>query len=255
VNICHNVAAQGGRVAFFSTEMSREQVDMRSLSRVLYRTTGASAPSHRDMRAGDLKGAALAELRAAAQALPSTLLIDDSGGLSVAQIRARAREMRRRLGGLDLIAIDYLQILGSERGLWGARENRVQEVSAMTRELKALAKEEGVAILLLSQLNRAVESRDPPIPQLSDLRDSGSIEQDADAVWFVYRPAYYEERKEPDRTKAAADWRAWDTGMKDCANRMQVIVGKDRHGPIGTVTLFCALAHDCVADDEQERAA
>jgi replicative DNA helicase len=164
------------------------------------------------------------------QSLP--LYIDATGGLTIAQVAARARRLKRQRG-LGLIVVDYLQLLaGSSRR---AAEGRVQEVSEITTGLKALAKELHVPILALSQLSRQVENRDDKRPQLADLRESGSIEQDADVVLFIYREEYYLSRKEPrPNTQEFFDWQQQ---MEKAEGIAEVIIGKQRHGPTGTVAL------------------
>jgi replicative DNA helicase len=175
------------------------------------------------------------------------LFIDQTGGISIAQLAARARKLKRQQG-LGLIVVDYLQLLtGSARR---SSENRVQEVSEITTSLKALAKELNVPIIALSQLSRAVENREDKRPQLADLRESGSIEQDADVVMFVYREEYYVERTKP--AEGTAEFQDWYAKMQNVSGKAEVIIGKQRHGPVGTVhlqfeasvTRFADLAHD-----------
>jgi replicative DNA helicase len=164
------------------------------------------------------------------QGLP--LFIDETGGVSIAQLAARARRLKRQ-HGLDLIVIDYIQLMqGTSRR---AMENRVQEVTEITTGLKALAKELNVPILALSQLSRQVENREDKRPQLSDLRESGSIEQDADVVLFVYREEYYLMIKEP--RPGTAEHEKWQSDMNDVLGKAEVIIGKQRHGPTGNVPL------------------
>jgi replicative DNA helicase len=237
----HYETTDGGVVGFFSLEMSAEQLGTRVLSEV----TGISSSR---IRRGDIKQLDFEKLvdeTAQIQNLP--LLIDDTGGLSVAQLAARARRLKRQRG-LDLLIIDYLQLLqGSTKR---SSENRVQEITEITTKLKALAKELNVPIVALSQLSRQVESRDDKRPQLSDLRESGSIEQDADVVLFVYRDEYYLTTKEP---RAGSDEHAkWQQQMAEVHGKAEVIIGKQRHGPTGTVKLqfdaevtrFSDLVHD-----------
>src|SRR5206468_4099533 len=158
--------------------------------------------------------------------------IDETGGLSIAQLAARARRLKRQRG-LDFLVIDYLQLLqGSTRR---ANEGRVQEVTEITTGLKALAKELQVPILALSQLSRQVESRDDKRPQLSDLRESGSIEQDADVVMFVFREEYYLKNREP--RPGTEEHFKWQNEMDLVHGKAQVIPGKQRHGPTGTVKM------------------
>ena len=159
--------------------------------------------------------------------------IDETGGLSIAQLSARARRLKRQRG-LDLLIIDYLQLLtGSSKR---SSENRVQEITEITTKLKALAKELQVPVIALSQLSRQVESREDKRPQLADLRESGSIEQDADVVLFVYREEYYHVMRKPlesDREKFAA----WMAEGDKVGGKAECIIGKQRHGPTGTVEL------------------
>jgi replicative DNA helicase len=211
-------------VAFYSLEMSAEQLTMRLLAD--YTAIGSDR-----MRRGDLDKDEYAKLREAAidlQSLP--LYIDDTGGLSISALAARARRLQRQ-HGLDLIVVDYLQLVttsGSKRS-----ENRVQEVSEITQGLKALAKELQVPVIALSQLSRQVENREDKRPQLADLRESGSIEQDADVVMFVYRHAYYLERQEP--KPGTTEHFQWQEEVSEMRNIAEVIIGKQRHGPIGKV--------------------
>ena len=174
------------------------------------------------------------------------LYIDQTGGLSIAQLAARARRLKRQRG-LDLLVVDYIQLMqgSSKKG----SDNRVQEVTEITNNLKALAKELQVPIVGLSQLSRQVENRDDKRPQLSDLRESGSIEQDADVVMFVYREEYYLKNKMP--KEGTEEFFKWQAEIDAAHGVAEVIVGKQRHGPTGTVRLhfednvtrFSNLAH------------
>ena len=157
--------------------------------------------------------------------------IDQTGGISIAQLTARARRLKRQRG-LDLLVVDYLQLLSGSKSKEG---NRVQELTEITTGLKALAKELAVPVVALSQLSRQVESRDDKRPQLADLRESGSIEQDADVVVFVYREEYYLKNKEP--RVGSEEHLTWQSDMERCHGRAEVIIGKQRHGPTGTVEL------------------
>jgi replicative DNA helicase len=219
-------SANGGIVGFFSLEMSAEQL----ATRILAEQTGI--PSSTIRRGGiDQRGFdKLKDVTVELQHLP--LFIDETGGLSIAQLAARARRLKRQKG-LDLLVIDYIQLLqgSSRRG----QENRVQEVTEITTALKALAKELNVPILALSQLSRQVENRDDKRPQLSDLRESGSIEQDADVVLFVFREEYYLENKKPH--EGSSEFSDWLKKMSDAHGKAEVIIGKQRHGPTGTVEL------------------
>jgi replicative DNA helicase len=186
------------------------------------------------VRRGDISEADFSKLAAAAQVMQTIpLFIDETGGISIAQLTARARRLKRQRG-LDLMVVDYLQLLsGSSRR---SNENRVQEITEITTGLKALAKELEVPILALSQLSRQVESRDDKRPQLSDLRESGSIEQDADVVIFVYRDEYYLKNKEP--REGSEEWFKWESDLKAAENRAELIIGKQRHGPTGKVDVL-----------------
>jgi replicative DNA helicase len=223
----HTVTVNGGMVGFFSLEMSAEQL----ATRIIAEQTGI--PSNQ-IRRGGISEADFERIKDHSielQSLP--FYVDETGGLSVAQLAARARRLKRQRG-LDLLIIDYLQLLqGSTRR---SSENRVQEITEITTKLKALAKELNVPILALSQLSRQVESRDDKRPQLSDLRESGSIEQDADVVMFVFREEYYHQMRKPlesNREKFAE----WLAEADKVHGRAEVILGKQRHGPTGTVEL------------------
>lgn len=216
---------EGGVVGFFSLEMSAEQLSLRVLADV-------SSVSGDKIRKGEIDAAEYARIRdAALEIQESPLHIDASGGTAIDKIAARARRLKR-LCGLDLIVVDYLQLATapSRKG-----EGRVQEVSEISWGLKALAKDLNVPVLALSQLSRQVEQRDDKRPQLSDLRESGSIEQDADVVMFVYRESYYLERAEP--KPDSLEYQSWIDQMNSCRGVAEVIIGKNRHGPIGNVRL------------------
>jgi replicative DNA helicase len=222
----HIETVNGGIVGFFSLEMSAEQLATRIISEQ------TEIPSYR-IRRGEIDPGDFDRIAAVAREMEAIpLYIDETGGLSIAQLAARARRLKRQRG-LDILVIDYLQLLqGSSRR---AAEGRVQEVTEITTGLKALAKELNVPILALSQLSRQVESRDDKHPQLSDLRESGSIEQDADVVLFVFREEYYLKNKEP---RAGTDEHfKWQTDMEAVHGKAELIIGKQRHGPTGTVQL------------------
>lgn len=221
-----NQADKGGVVAFFSLEMSAEQLATRLLS------DHAAIESDR-IRRGKINPNEFARLSdAAAELQQLPLHIDETGAIGIAQLMARSRRLQRT-SGLDMIVVDYLQLVtsSSRRG-----DGRVQEVSEITQGLKALAKDLKVPVIALSQLSRQVETRDDKRPQLSDLRESGSIEQDADAVLFVYRESYYLERMEP--KEGSEEWFQWSKQVDEVRNQAEVIIGKQRHGPIGKVKLF-----------------
>ncbi|MDX9859980.1 MAG: replicative DNA helicase [Rhodospirillales bacterium] len=225
---------EGGIVGFFSLEMSAEQL----ASRILSEQTDISSDR---MRKGELSNDEFNRLVVASQTLHQIpIYIDDTPALTVSALRTRARRLKRQ-HGLAMIVIDYLQLIASS----GSRsDNRVQEVSEITRGLKTLAKELDVPVLALSQLSRAVEQRDNKRPQLSDLRESGSIEQDADVVMFIFREEYYLERDEPAQRQDENDdkfferRKRWEERLETVRNVAEVIVAKQRHGPIGTIKLM-----------------
>ncbi|MEN3950527.1 replicative DNA helicase [Iodidimonas sp. SYSU 1G8] len=219
----------GAVVGFFSLEMSAEQLAARMLSEQ------AEVPSEK-LRRGDMSHEQFRALVRASQEIEDIpLFIDDTPALSIAGVMSRARRLKRQ-HNLGMVVIDYLQLArpsGQQK-----TENRVQEVSEITRGLKALAKTLNVPVLALSQLSRSVEQREDKRPQLSDLRESGSIEQDADVVMFVYRDEYYHERKQPEMgTPAHAEWLERGERVRGVA---EVIIGKQRHGPTGVARLHFA---------------
>jgi replicative DNA helicase len=216
----------GGIVGFFSLEMSSEQL----ATRIISEQAGVSSS---EIRRGAIHEDQFDRIVEAAQEMQRIpLWIDQTGGISIAQLAARARRLKRQRG-LDLLIIDYIQLIqGSTRR---SSENRVQEITEITTKLKALAKELNVPILALSQLSRQVESREDKHPQLSDLRESGSIEQDADVVLFIYREEYYLKNRKP--KEGTEDFYKWAAEMEQAHGRAEVIIGKQRHGPTGTIEL------------------
>jgi replicative DNA helicase len=232
--------SNGGIVGFFSLEMSSEQLATRILSEQ------AALASYK-IRRGDISEDEFHRLTEAARDMQTIpFYIDQTGGISIAQLVARARRLKRQRG-LDLLVVDYLQLLSGSKS---RGDNRVQELTEITTGLKALAKELAVPVVALSQLSRQVESRDDKRPQLSDLRESGSIEQDADVVMFVYREEYYLKNKQP--REGTEEFLTWQGEMERVHGRAEVIIGKQRHGPTGTVDLafeaemtrFSTLARD-----------
>ena len=218
--------ARGGVVALFSLEMSAEQLAMRILAEV----TGA--PSDR-IRKGEINAAEFGQIRDAVKELETAPLhIDDTGGISIAKLAARARRLKRTTG-LDLIVVDYLQLVTASES--SRIDNRVQEVTQISQGLKALAKELAVPVLALAQLSRQVENREDKRPQLADLRESGSIEQDADVVMFIYREAYYLKNTEPRGN--TPEHIEWEDRLDAIRHMAEVIIGKQRHGPTGAVKL------------------
>ncbi|QMW22242.1 replicative DNA helicase [Sandaracinobacteroides saxicola] len=219
----------GAPVAFFSLEMSAEQL----ANRILAEQAGISSE---DLRMGRINQGDFNNLaRAAANLQDLPLHIDDTPALSIAQLRARARRLKRQKK-IGLIVVDYLQLLQGSGSR--ASDNRVNEISEITRGLKTLAKELDVPVIALSQLSRAVENREDKRPQLADLRESGTIEQDADIVMFVYRDEYYHANKKPEDGSEKFD--AWLQKAHRIEGRAEVIVAKQRHGATGIVPLMFA---------------
>src|SRR5690348_6355822 len=218
-------ALNGGSVGFFSCEMSGEQL----ATRILAERSGIPSSHIRRGGISELDFEKIRECSIELQSLP--FYVDETGGLSIAQLMARARRLKRQKG-LDLIVIDYIQLL---TGSGKRSDNRVQEITEITTSLKALAKELNVPVIALSQLSRQVESRDDKRPQLADLRESGSIEQDADVVMFVFREEYYLQNKEP--RIGTPEYEKWQLDMSLVHGKAEVIIGKQRHGPTGTVEL------------------
>lgn len=227
---------EGAPVGFFSLEMSAEQLATRILA------DEAQVPSDK-IRRGEVRESDFPRFITASHELARVpFYVDDTPALSVMALRTRARRLKRT-HGLGMVVVDYLQLLrgsGSNR----SQENRVQEISEITRGLKAVAKELEVPVVALSQLSRAVEQREDKRPQLADLRESGSIEQDADVVMFVFREQYYLERAEPSRRPEEADdkfndrYARWQSRLEEVHNIGEVIIAKQRHGPIGTIRLY-----------------
>ena len=234
-NFRHTEGREGAVVGFFSLEMSAEQL----ASRILSEQSNISSDR---MRKGELSNDEFHRLSAASSTLHHIpIFIDDTPALTVSALRTRARRLKRQ-HNLGLIVVDYLQLISASGT--SRNDGRVQEVSEITRGLKTLAKELNVPVLALSQLSRAVEQREPPRPQLSDLRESGSIEQDADVVMFIFREEYYLERKKPGRRGDEDDtdfdrrMDRWEEAKLKVANLADVIVAKQRHGPIGDIKLL-----------------
>ncbi len=212
-------------VAFFSLEMSSEQLSTRILAE-------QSRIKSNDIRRGKISDEQFDKFIETSKNITELpLYIDETPAISIAAMSNRARRIKR-LFGLDMIIVDYIQLM---RGSINNKDGRVQEISEITQGLKAIAKELSVPVVALSQLSRAVEQRDLKKPQLADLRESGSIEQDADVVMFVYREAYYLERQEP--RPATVEHAEWQAKMNEVSNLAEIIIGKQRHGPTGNVML------------------
>ena len=218
---------EGARVGFFSLEMSADQL----ATRILADLSGISSDA---IRKGNIKQDDFSAFVAASQKMSQVpLFIDDTPALTISAVRTRARRLKRQ-HGLGMLVIDYLQLLRGT-GSRQSTENRVLEVSEITRGLKAIAKELQIPVLALSQLSRQVEQREDKRPQLSDLRESGSIEQDADVVMFVYREEYYLSRLQPE--PGTDKHHDWQEKMDKALNVGECIIAKQRHGPIGTVRM------------------
>ncbi len=211
-------------IAFFSLEMSSEQLSTRILAE-------QSRIKSNDIRRGRISEEQFDKFIETSKNITELpLYIDETPAISIAALSNRARRIKRKYG-LDMVVVDYIQLMSASN----YREGRVQEISEITQGLKALAKELSVPVLALSQLSRAVEQRDDKKPQLADLRESGSIEQDADVVMFVYREAYYTERKEP--RPATVEHAEWQAKMNEVSSLAEIIIGKQRHGPTGNIML------------------
>ena len=211
-------------VAFFSLEMSSEQLSTRILAE-------QSQIKSNDIRRGKISEDQFDKFIETSKNISELpLYIDETPAISIAALSNRARRIKRKYG-LDLIVVDYIQLMRAAN----FKDGRVQEISEITQGLKAIAKELSVPVLALSQLSRAVEQRDIKKPQLSDLRESGSIEQDADVVMFVYREAYYLEKLEP--RAATVEHAEWQAKMNEVANLAEIVIGKQRHGPTGNIML------------------
>ena len=244
-NIAYNISKEKGvnkdkidkNVLFFSLEMSSDQLATRIMSEI-------SQISSEGIRTGNLSKNDFNKIIAASDNLKKlSLFIDDSPALTISSIRTRARRLKRKMG-LDLIVIDYLQLISSEsRNL---NDNRVKEISDITRGLKAIAKDLNIPVVALSQLSRKVEDREDKRPQLADLRESGSIEQDADLVVFLYREEYYLARTEPQ--EGTEKHAAWTNKMDEVHNVAEVIIAKHRHGPISKVKLHFNASYTKFSD-------
>ncbi|MEK9881354.1 MAG: replicative DNA helicase, partial [Alphaproteobacteria bacterium] len=235
-------------VAFFSLEMSAEQLGTRILSERARIDSNA-------IRQGDLNAEEFDRLVEVSNQLSvAPFYIDDTPSLSVSQVASRARRMKRT-GGLGLIVVDYLQLLTPQLGV--KSENRVQEISNISRSLKAIAKELDVPVLALSQLSRAVEQREDKRPNLSDLRESGSIEQDADVVLFIYREEYYLNKKDPERDARETEEQfnakndAFMARLQAAENKAEVIIAKQRHGPVGSINVHFEKSFTHFSDGAQ----
>jgi len=236
----------GARVAFFSQEMTREQIDWRAMS-AQARSDGIGYVEYQSLRRGALTPQQFDILTSAAERLPKTISVDATSSLTVADIATRCRAFERAMGGIDMIVIDYLQIMEIAVGMG---MNLASAIGQTTAGLKALAKRLGVPLIVLSQLSRGVEQRDNKRPVMSDLRESGAIEQDADTVIFVYRDEYYLERAQPDldRKGVIGEHAEWERRMAASKGKVDLIFAKQRMGPVTTVTLNFEKETDYVGD-------
>jgi replicative DNA helicase len=226
-NIAENAAIEHGRpVALFSLEMSETELAHRFIA-------SQAKVSSDELRKGRVKADRWPKvLRAVEKLARAPIFIDDSSDIGVLEMRAKARRLHAKHGGLGLIVVDYLQLIRPD----GRADSRVEAVGQLSRGLKILARELDIPVIAVSQLSRAVESRNPPTPMLSDLRESGQLEQDADVVMFVYRDEYYD--KESERLGEA-----------------DIIVAKHRNGPIGEITLTFLPKYPRFANLYRERGA
>ncbi len=230
----NNKIVDGGKVAFFSLEMSSEQL----ATRILAEQTKISGDK---MRKADLTKNDFNKIATVSSKLENlNLIIDDNPILTIPTLRSRARRLKR-LYNINLIIIDYLQLMSGSSNV--RNDGRVQEISEITRGLKSIAKELNIPIIALSQLSRQVEQREDKRPQLSDLRESGTIEQDSDVVMFIYRESYYLERLMPIRKSEEDDLKynerisRWQQLTEESYNKAEIIIAKQRHGPIGTIKM------------------
>ncbi len=238
------------RCAFFSLEMDDDPLAHRVMSMAARFQRKGKVP-YRNIRKGRIGQNDAAVLKAAVAHLPKTVAWHTTGDLTLAEITAGCRQATRKLGGLDLVIIDYLQLIQYDIG---RGENNASAVGRVTKGLKALSKELGVPIVCLSQLSREVESRDNKRPQLSDLRDSGAIEQDADAVLFVYRDEYYLSKEEPKGGPVATNtkWHEWQNEVREAEGVVELIAAKVRQGKPGTIKVYVEFETNTVVADKRE---
>jgi len=236
--IARNMAKAGYAGVFYSLEMGDIELTQRMIADEIF---DDGRMTYWQIRSGRFHESVFQRIQEAAERLSTLpLVIEQQPGLTVSQIAARARQRKRR-GKLDFMVVDHLGLIASSGRYSGSRVN---EIGEMTASLKGLAKELDCALFLLAQLNRAVESRENKRPQLSDLRESGSIEQDADTVIMLYRKAYYLERSEP--AAGSAEFLVWQKDMEECHNELQLLIEKQRAGPVGTVKVFCDIGCNSV---------
>jgi replicative DNA helicase len=237
------------QVVFFALEMARRELDERTLAQLSWEAGDGIA--YKDMNGDTLSPEDRGRLRQLAWKTPKNLLIDDSPILSVSYVRRRVLALKRK-GPVAAVFIDYLQIMDRPDA---KGRNEASVIGEMTKGLKQLAREAGTCVVLLSQINRGVESRDDKRPQLSDLRESGAIEQDANAVFFPFREVYYKERAEPAANATAEKRQAWELEVEEYRRRMDVICAKVRQGAVGTDTQIYFAEYDAVHDRPEDREA
>lgn len=247
VNLAFGAAREGKRVALFSQEMTKAQLAYRASSSEARRQKLGKIP-YQDIRANRATRSQLQTLRDTAKTLPALICWDATSRLRASDIRSRCRSFKKKMGGIDLVVIDYLGIM--DLGITN-QINRTQAIGQVTGALKDMAKHFDVPVILLSQLSRQVEQRDNKRPMLSDLRDSGDIEQDADTVIFCYRDEYYLERTEPDMGKQT-EWANWKDSMTRAENRLDLIIAKQRMGGLKTVELFFEKETDFLVNKRSE---
>jgi replicative DNA helicase len=242
LSLLRNAGRKGYRSLLFSLEMSAAQCGERMISDTIFDLIGENVP-YANLRTGSFHEKLFQQIRDAAEInreLPIT--IEEQPSLTLSQIATRARRMKRR-GGLDILAVDHLDLVRPAGRYAG---NKVYELGEITSGLKALAKELAIPVILLSQLSRDVEKREDKRPMLSDLRSSGSIEQDADSVIFFYRPMYYLQNSEP--KAGTPEYVQWQDDLINATNKLFAIIAKQRMGPTGTIELFCDIANNAVRD-------
>jgi replicative DNA helicase len=250
LNLLRGAAQKGWRSLVFSKEMSAEELGERMISDYLFNLRHIDRLPYSHLRNGNFHENMFAYVREAAEATaPLPIDVEEQPGLTMSQIATRARRYKRKHGRLDILAIDHLGLIKASGRYQG---NRVNEIMEITGAAKALAKELKCCVLLLSQLSREVERRDDKRPVLADLRDSGSIEQDADAVIFLYREAYYLASSEP--TPGTEDHVKWQQRCELAHNKLIAIIAKQRMGPTGSIELFCDIGMNAVRDLGMENA-
>jgi replicative DNA helicase len=244
LNWMRQAGKRGFRSLFFSKEMTAEELGERMISDYMFDIPRIAKVSYNNLRNGNFHEQMFDYVREAAeQCGPLPIDVEEQPGLTMSQIATRARRYKRKHGKLDILAIDHLGLIRASGRYQG---NRVNEIMEITGAAKALAKELDCALIMLSQLSRDVEKREDKRPILSDLRDSGAIEQDADSVIFLYRPSYYLQQSEP--AHGTEEHMEWERKSADAYNKLFAIIAKQRMGPTGPVDLFCDIACNAIRD-------